>query len=111
MTTNIINLNNETINVNDVLTTIIGKIVKINEKRYIDKGNFSPTKGKEIHKIDVSARFITECGMEAYQSWEFNMNDKAEIKEFKNINFKLGQKIICYEMKNGAKNKFELVYM
>ena len=111
MTTNIINLNNETINVNDVLTTIIGKIVKINEKRYIDKGNFSPTKGKEIHKLDVSATLITDSGTEADQRSEFNMNDKDEIKEFKNINFKLGQKIICYKMKNGAKNKFELVYM
>lgn len=44
-----------------------------------------------------------------YQGWEFNADDPAELEEFRNIGFKLGQKIIWYYMKNGGKNKFELV--
>ena len=107
ITTNIVNFNNVTINKEDVLETHIGKIISINEKRYTNDGNFGGP--KEVHTINVCAKWVMRDGDECYQGWEFNADDPVELEEFRNIGFKLGQEIIWYYMKKHGGNKFELV--
>lgn len=107
-TSNIVNFNGVTINAQNILGTFFGKIVDIQENKYIDKSAYKKTNGKEIHEIIVRARF-NAGGIGACQSWIFNADDETELEEFKNIGFKLGQEIIFYYMMNGDGNKFELV--
>ena len=107
-TTNIVNFNGVTIDNKNILATYFGKIVDIEENRYINKSAYKKTNGKEIHEIIVRARFDAG-GIGAYQAWIFNADDAAELEEFRNIGFKLGQEIIFYYMMNGGGNKFELV--
>lgn len=107
-TTNIVNFNGVTINKENILGAYMGKIVDIQENRYINKSAYKKTNGKEIHEIIVRARFDVG-GMGAHQAWIFNADDATELEEFRNIGFKLGQEIIFYYMMNGDGNKFELV--
>ena len=107
-TTNIVNFNGVTINKENILGTYFGKIITIKENRYINKSSWKETNGKEIHEIIVRARFDV-CDMSVHHAWIFNADDEAELEEFRNIGFKLGQEIIFYYMMNGDGNKFELV--
>ena len=106
--TNIVNFNGVTIDKENILATYMGKIVDIQENKYINKSAYKKTNGKEIHEIIVRARFDVG-GIGAYQAWIFNADDATELEEFRNVSFKLGQEIIFYYMKNGGGNKFELV--
>lgn len=106
-TTNIVNFNGVTINKEDVLETHIGKIVNITEDRYINESACKETNGKEMHEIFVRSKFILG-NISTCQGWLFNADNTAELEEFKNIGFKLGQEIIWYRTKNDG-NKFELV--
>lgn len=109
ITTNIVNFNKVTINKENVLKTYIGTISQIKENRYIYKCAFKSANGKERHEITVKAKFVMRDGDGCYQGWEFNADDPAELEEFRNIGFKLGQEIIWYYMKKHGGNKFELV--
>ena len=108
ITTNIVNFNNVTINKEDVLETHIGKIVQIQENRYINESACKETNGKEMHEIFVRAKFILG-NISTCQGWSFNADNASELEEFRNIGFKLGQEIIWYYMKKHGGNKFELV--
>lgn len=103
-TKNIIGFNGVTKpNEEDIIYRKEGVINYLRERRFKMRRALKKYDGVEKHIMDIEAKFGS-----SYQGWEFNANDKEEMKEFNEIGFKKGQKIIWYKVK-GGKNLFELV--